>query len=299
MAGEAVNGWESPTVCRVCALPGPALFAERGGYPLFRCARCRAIFVHPVPDIPEHIYDERYFTGGSEHGGYADYDRDKEPMRPIFEAYLADLERRIGGEPGRLLDVGAASGFFVNLALRRGWQAEGVELSAYAVGLAQRKALPVRRGTLDPGLAAPESFDAITMWDVLEHFPDPAYAMGAAYKLLREGGFVAGTTPDAASTWARLLGRRWNMLIPPEHLCCFATDGLPTFMSATGFQTVHVGVVRKRFPLPYVFHTLAGWRGGRLWKWLALKTDIPTLRRIGFPLNVRDNMYFVVQKPSV
>lgn len=279
--------------CRACGRPDAGGYATKHGYELFRCPDCGTIFVDPVPADVETFYDERYFTGAAPYGGYTDYDRDKEPMRRTFAGYLADLDRYVGR--GRLLDVGAASGFFVRLALDAGWDAEGVEVSPYASSVARSRALRVREGTLERVDGA-GTYDAVTMWDVLEHLPDPGAALRRVHELLRPGGLLAVTTPDSTSAWARAMGARWHMLIPPEHLTILGRPSIRTLLQSAGFRTLRVGGVTKRFSVPYVLRTLAWWQGGALARRLAEAADRPALRRLALPLNLRDNMYAIARK---
>jgi SAM-dependent methyltransferase len=131
---------------------------------------------------------------------------------------------KLGVKRGRLLDVGCAAGFFLDEARRRGWDAHGCELSAYAHAHAtEALRLDVKRsGFLDPAFTpSAESFDVITMFNVLEHIPDPAAVADRLFALLRPGGFLFLETWDPRSLFARVLGSRWPTYAPPTVLYCF------------------------------------------------------------------------------
>ena len=78
---------------------------------------------------------------------------------------------------GRLLDIGCATGLFLEIAASRGWVVEGVEPSASACERARRSGMLVTQGFFEDLPPPARPFDVVTMWDVLEHVPDPARAV--------------------------------------------------------------------------------------------------------------------------
>jgi len=180
--------------------------------------------------------------------GYVDYDQDKSKMTSTFEHYL-DILATDGSEIGDMLDVGAATGFFLDLARNRGWRTVGVEPSEFAVSVAKGKGLDVRQGIVED-LAIPDnSFDVITMWDVIEHVNAPRASLAAAFRLLRPGGVLAINTPDSGSTLARLLGLRWHLVVPPEHLVLFHQESLRRLLAESNFEVTSIKRIGKRFTL--------------------------------------------------
>lgn len=218
-------------------------------------------------------------------------------MRGGFIKDLQEIEAALGGT-GRLLDVGAATGYFLELARERGWAVAGVEVSTYAVGCAKEKMLPVERGVIGTVSSAPGTFDAITLWDVFEHLNNPVETLVAARRLLRTGGILAFTTPDASSIWARLAGRRWHLLNPPEHIACYSRKGLRALLGAQGFDLVELRAAVKRFSISYILHIA----GGRInWPWLRTlgrRLGASWLGRLALPLNLRDNMFVLAVRRS-
>ena len=130
--------------------------------------------------------------------------------KATFRLRLHEIARH--ASPGRVLDVGTASGFFLEVAQHLGWDPFGVELSDYSARLAQRKfgADRIWHGTLETAPFSPGSFDAIAMSDLLEHVLDPVATLQLAQSLLRPGGVLMVTTPDTASLTRRLMGTRWT-----------------------------------------------------------------------------------------
>jgi len=132
------------------------------------------------------------------------------------------VHRAAGNTPGRLLDVGCATGVFLDGMRRRGWQVQGVEPSTYAVRYArERFGLDVFEGLLEAAALPTASFDAITMWDVLEHVHEPRPVLSELARLLRPGGILVLSLPNPDSLEARLLDEFWLGWDLPRHLNLF------------------------------------------------------------------------------
>ena len=148
------------------------------------------------------------------------------------------IERYVSG--GCLLDVGCATGNFLHEMAARGiWRVEGVEPSAEAAGYArERFQLSVHEGRLaEVGLEA-QSFDVVTMWNVLEHLHDPMADLKAVERILRPGGLFVFSIPHLEGIGARLYGRFWMGWELPRHLYQFPRATLGRMLSAVGMEEV-------------------------------------------------------------
>src|SRR5262249_4953970 len=125
--------------CHLCGSTECAPYTKKNGYRIFRCSACQLIFVDPIETAPTEIYSKDYFDGAARGFCYVNYDEDKEPMRPVFAKYLEIIERNLGGKKGRLLDVGAATGYFVQMASEAGFEAEGIDISEHAASVGRSK----------------------------------------------------------------------------------------------------------------------------------------------------------------
>jgi 2-polyprenyl-3-methyl-5-hydroxy-6-metoxy-1,4-benzoquinol methylase len=176
--------------------PARAVFADPGGRVL-RCLSCGLEFAERYPDIAmaeSAIYPAGYFERA-----LAGEDR----RAAIYERLIAGIERRLG-RTGRLLDVGAGDGQLVRAAMRRGWRAEGTEVSSAAVEHMRGRGLAVRHGELE-SLALPRAaFDAVVLNHVLEHVRDPVSTLAAVRALLAPGGLVRVEVPNLASLSSRV-----------------------------------------------------------------------------------------------
>jgi SAM-dependent methyltransferase len=174
--------------------------------------------------------------------------------------------------PGRLLDVGCAFGLFLRCAADAGWTVVGVE-PAKTLCDEGRKVLAGRGelicATLQGACLPLSSFDAVTLWDVLEHVRDPIQFMGACGLLLKPGGHLFVNVPDLNSLQARVFGARWPLLLP-EHLNYFSRKSLRFCGERARLTWLHFGRRRASFSLEYVFYRLAQHRipGASIGHWL-------------------------------
>lgn len=228
--------------CRLCGATAVRPWLEKRAYRIDRCERCGNAFVpdSAVPADLESLYAAAYFDGG-EATGYPSYEADGPLIERSFARRMRWLAALAPG--GRLLDVGAAYGFGLRAARAAGFEAMGVEISPEAAEAARRRAgVPVIAGDF-LAVDVPGPFAVITMFDVLEHMRDPRACVARARELLAPGGVLAVETGDLASPWARLLGRRWYFLDPPQHLSYFTAAGLLELVRAE--RLVPTGRMRR------------------------------------------------------
>jgi SAM-dependent methyltransferase len=265
--------------CPVCGA-GPARpKLRKDGIQILDCPACGLAWWEPPPGFrPEALYDGAYFADPGERRGYDDYAGLEPALRRSFARRLARLP---APEPGaRLLDVGAAFGFGVSEARTAGWRAIGLERSREAASAAAR-ALPGRI-TVATGLRLPfgdRRFDAVTLWDVLEHLPAPHAALAEVARVLRPGGRLALTTGDAGSWLARLSGARWHLYNLPEHLFFYTRRSLCQLVAAHGLRVESLRSESSLYPLGYLAErlrkTLLGRPGRRAARWPGARLCLP------------------------
>lgn len=139
---------------------------------------------------------------------------------------------------GTLLDVGCSTGLFLNEMRCHGqWELYGVEPSADAALYARaRFGLDVRQGRLEDAAFGDVRFDFITLWDVLEHLPDPGAAVERMRDLLAPGGRIILSVPNLDSVDARLFGPWWTGIDPPRHLSVFRPRDLSRLLTERGLR---------------------------------------------------------------
>ncbi len=205
------------------------------------CSRCGALYVGQDPAAIDFdaLYGEAYYTGGSD-AVFADYVGQEAARRAHARRKLAVLRHLPPRIPrsGRLLDVGCAAGFFLAEA-RAHYEVQGVELSTWSSAYARdRLQLPVITGTLAQAALPSAHFDVITLWDVIEHVPDPVPLLAEAARVLRPGGRLVLSTGDWGSAYARSRGAAWHLMTPPWHLTMFSRATLQRAAERVGLRVV-------------------------------------------------------------
>jgi 2-polyprenyl-3-methyl-5-hydroxy-6-metoxy-1,4-benzoquinol methylase len=208
----------APDSCRICAASGLRHHFTVRGSALDRCKFCEFIQVRQRPSAEELrvLYGDGYFKRGKYDEALA--------QRKEGERRLSWLARAGVAPGGRVLDAGCATGDFLALASDR-YEMWGLDVSAYATDVARAKnpggSARVFTGLVEEQRFEPAFFDAIVMWDVIEHVWEPKAVLRQLVSHLRPGGALLLSTPDIGAPTARLLGRRWAFMTPPEHLGFF------------------------------------------------------------------------------
>jgi SAM-dependent methyltransferase len=199
--------------------------------PIVQCQQCGLVYTDPRPDGSDIVETYQAVEDPL-------YIEEREGRVLTFEHHLKPLERLTGPPEGRpLLDIGAYTGVFVEIADRHGWDAWGVEPSRWAVEQARARGLHMVQGTLDTADLPESHFDVVTMWDVIEHLTDPREALRQAHGLLKPGGLLVVHTIDIESFFARLMGPRWPWLME-MHIYYFSRRTLRAMLEKCGFQVL-------------------------------------------------------------
>lgn len=239
----------TPYHCPVCGGLQSEPYLTKDGFDLVRCTTCAVIHVHPMPSpeaLAAHYQDPAYFEGDFSQG-YVNYEDVHKALAPHFRRRLRQLDERFP-ERGRLLDFGCADGYFLELAQVNGWRIAGVELSEDMARLASARLGVGVAGSLDD--LAGETFEVITMWEVVEHLPDPVATLGQLFGHLKPGGVLMLSTPNSAHWQAVRKPDAWISYRPPSHLFYFTAPTLEAVLAAAGFAQIEVRRFAPSPPLP-------------------------------------------------
>jgi hypothetical protein len=273
--------------CIVCG-GGLEPAMRKDGFQLVSCASCGLLMREslPEPDELDQIYAPEYFKLDAAHpvDGYVDYLGDADRHRDTARRRLSLLARF--ALPGRLLDVGAAAGFFVDEAIRAGWDAEGVDVAKHLVEWGRRElGAPLRVGGLSSA-AGTGRYSAITMWDYIEHSLDPSGELAKCNELLEPGGIVALSTGDLDSIAARISRSRWHLLTPRHHNFFFSGRTLARLLDRQGFDLLWSGHPGARYSVAYLTYKLGLGAPARL-------------ARYSLPVNLFDIVTAVARKAAL
>lgn len=232
-------------------------WTTKAGRDVHRCSGCGLIWVPDgliVNESGASIYegDEPvFFEGGNER-----YYLDETNFRSCTEK-LAFVKKLV--PPGRrMLDAGANFGHFLKVASRR-YRAVGVEIGAAAVRWSrERFGVENHLGSiydLPPEIRG--SYDVVTLWDVIEHVPDPRGALERLAAAIKPGGYLMLSTPDAGSVVARAMGVHWHYLDPIQHIVLFKRRNLARLLHAAGFDVIRTASFGHYYRVRYVLDRLA------------------------------------------
>jgi 2-polyprenyl-3-methyl-5-hydroxy-6-metoxy-1,4-benzoquinol methylase len=223
---------------RPCPLCGSQLFRPVFE-PIKRCRGCGVSLVNPLGEFRGENETEEYFLN--------DYLRvhlaNRENSLAERRAHISPIKWcfRLPDRPLHL-DVGCALGSMLQESKVAGWDPIGVETSEFAGKYAaEHTGCPVYAGTLQKAAFSCESFDVVTMMDVIEHVPQPSELMSEIYRVLRPGGVVFIVTPNFASFFVWLYGPRAYAIWPDQHVIYFQPSTMTKLLRRAGFARTITG----------------------------------------------------------
>ena len=197
---------------------------------LIRCTTCGLVTWDRLeePEELERLYNEQVFSPMEYY--MLSLQADLRTFREVFR----QIRQRVS--PGRLLDVGCASGAFMTIAQENHWQPEGIDLNRKVVEFCvSHWNLSATYGTLESGKYPEGTFLMVHMGDVLEHVREPLALLEAARQVLRPGGWVVISTPNIDS-WAA----KTFQIKRGEHLFYFNRETMRRGLQRAGFTEIAV-----------------------------------------------------------
>lgn len=192
-----------------------------------RCNTCSHVFCDPLPKdmykYYEDVVDEKYLT-----------QRDDR---------LATAKKIIGviskyKKNGKILDIGCATGDFLEVAKKAGFETYGLELSKWSVKIARNKGLNIYRESIKTHAKKNKSkYDIVTLWGVIEHFERPKEELEYINTLLKPNGIVVLWTGDVDSITSYIMGRNWWYWLG-QHIQYFTRRSLKRLGKETGFTQI-------------------------------------------------------------
>jgi SAM-dependent methyltransferase len=212
-----------------------------------RCAVCDLVYINPRPRAELMLE------------GYAEaedpvFAAQNEARIRGFRKALEGVIKRLGISPAgkRVLDVGCAGGAFLVAAREMGFAVNGIEPARWMAAYGRETyQLDIRDGILEPGVFEGRCFDVITLWDVIEHIPQPLETLQLVRSLLKPGGVLLVNYPDIGTLAARALGRRWPFWLS-VHLIYYTRKTMTEQLRRAGFSTLWFEAFWPVLPLGYI-----------------------------------------------
>jgi len=238
---------------------------QPGEFTFVACRGCGHVYLNPRPTQTEitAYYPETYkeYVGPVEHEASALVRANRAwGMRKRVRLFTSRMK------PGRFLDVGCGSGALMAAMRDQGWEVHGEDTTPAAVRLAREHfGLDVFQGTLEEANYPDAHFDAVVLWNVIEHVPDPPATLREVARVTRPGGIVVMATPNVDSFEAHIFGSRWALWEAPRHFNVFSPRTMDRVLEQTGWRSLgHTSQIGTWFALAtsvqYALEERRGWR---------------------------------------
>ena len=244
---------------------------------IVRCNQCQLLYMNPrdvnIKDLYKDVCDQSYLDSWDE-------------RIHTFKNHIKILKRYKFNPT--ILDMGCYVGIFMEEAKKAGFTVNGIEPSAWAVEYAhKRTGAPVTMGTCDDKQHFPaESFDIVTLWDVIEHLENPSACLNNVFTCLKQDGIVAVTTHDIGSLMARIMGPRYPWLMR-FHLYHFTPKTLSALLRKNNIEPIYTTYYSKKFSLSYLLSRFG------------ISTKSKIFKKINIPVYTHDMFMIIGQKKSV
>lgn len=268
-------------------------------YHICLCKACTFIYAEGLvtEEILLKVYNKNFYATGQQ---YAPIDEQgnftTESLQcPIVINAISrtDFLKKLGAR-GSLLDIGAARGYFVKAA-SKAFEAQGIEFNPDAAAFGASMNVKITVGNFLTHDFGTQTFDVITLWDVLACMPQPNVAMTKISSLLKPDGLLVMTLPDGGSLTAKLLGSYWPLMIPPINWGFYTSNSIKKLLTAHGFKVKQISCEAKWVSVDFVIRKL--FRSLRLGNFAQVKLPIKAVWRI--PLNLGDIMTVVAVRDGV
>ena len=233
-AFDVVKGSKYPTTLSVEDLR-KAYSASSSHQLLDQVVRCRSCSLHYVNPRPQAELIIESYSAAEDPTFVAQNQGRIHSFEKVLRKVLT-LERRQDGQGQRFLDIGCAGGASLVAAKACGFDPVGVEPSRWMADYGRRTyGVDIRDGILQPGMFPEGTFDVITLWDVLEHNPEPKALLDMIRQLLRPNGLFVLSYPDFRSAIGRILGDRWPFWLS-VHILYYDRSTIARQLATCGFR---------------------------------------------------------------
>jgi 2-polyprenyl-3-methyl-5-hydroxy-6-metoxy-1,4-benzoquinol methylase len=205
-----------------------------GSIRVYHCGECKSVYLGKYSEI----FDDQLYAYYAKYAGKTKNQVYNPLTKNSYFQVLKLLNSYGGGKT--ILDVGCGNGAFLDAAMEQGYDIKGIELSQSAIDIANRFNLPVKKIDFFSTEIESSSFDILTMFEVIEHLPEPVLFLQRAEHVVKRGGLIYITTPNYNSLDRRILDKNWSVF-HREHLTYFTPATLIKAVERnTGFEVLYI-----------------------------------------------------------
>lgn len=222
-----------------------------GEFPIVQCRNCG--FVYSNPRLTGEALAIAY--NSERYGSYQTIFHDVRLPTPEHLRRAKWLSMVC--QTGTMVDIGCGDGLFLKAMESHKWRVIGLEPDERAINFGREKlGLDVRDTVIED--ISEEQLELVTLWDSLEHLPDPTYVLSRVNEKLKSGGRVAISVPNWDSLERKVFQAGWIAVDAPRHLSHFTPDSLRRLLTKTGFETESL---EMRAPVMSLASNILRWLG--------------------------------------
>lgn len=216
-----------------------------------KCKRCGLVYVNPR--LKANLIVEGYAEGSDEN-----FISQADAREATFDSSLTQIEK-YAPHKGKILDIGTAGGSFLAAAKKRGWDVQGCEPNKWMAAWGKKQySIDIKPGTLFDQKYKTETFDVVTLWDVIEHTTEPDKVVQECARILKKDGLLVINYPDYGSWIAKATARKWVFLLS-VHLYYFTPETIKKMLEKCGFTIVKLKPHFQKLELGYLLFRMGAY----------------------------------------
>ena len=235
--GKLFKKFSEERKCPVCNSDKRVFILDKSASTYYKCEDCTMVYLNPIMNKNTTI---EYYTNLNT--GQGDIvSGESQFYTEIYSLGLDSIEKN-SNKKGKILDIVCSTGFFIDLAKKRGWETTGIELGSEEASIAEKKGHRIIKEVIEE-LEISEKYDAIVMWDVLEHIPNGIEQLELISRHLNKGGILFFQVPNSDSLAAKILRYSCRMFDGIEHTNLYNPKSLEKLINNSNFSVLNISSV--------------------------------------------------------
>ncbi len=211
-----------------------------GEFSVVKCLTCGLMRTdpRPTPDTIGFYYPDDYspYVGSRVRSGDRTGRSESALKAMLKQVIRLNTQSLPSIRPGRLLEIGCASGSFMHKMAHQGWGVTGIEFDQKAAESARALGYPVFAGSMETAPEPDSCYDLVVGWMVLEHLHDPVRALERLRQWVSPKGWLVISIPNAGSLEFSLFKDKWYALQLPTHLYHFTPATARALLKSAGWS---------------------------------------------------------------